>query len=206
MIKPPCREVFFYFWVMNVMNEEHNPWTVLNERIVYDNKWIGLTEYDVVNPGGGKGIYGKVRYKNLAIGVLPLDDEGNTWLVGQYRFVLNAYSWEIPEGGGDPALPPVESARRELLEETGLVAAEWLPLMEMHLSNSVSDERAYIFLARGLEQREAEPEETEQLVVRKLPFEEAYRMVETGEITDSMSVASILKVKLMLVQGQLSFA
>ena len=206
MIKPPCREVFFYFWVMNVMNEEHNPWTVLNERIVYDNKWIGLTEYDVVNPGGGKGIYGKVRYKNLAIGVLPLDHVGNTWLVGQYRFVLDAYSWEIPEGGGDPALPPVESARRELLEETGLVAAEWLPLMEMHLSNSVSDERAYIFLARGLEQREAEPEETEQLVVRKLPFEEAYRMVETGEITDSMSVASILKVKLMSVQGQLSFA
>ena len=188
------------------MNEMHNPWTVLNERAIYDNKWIGLTEYDVVNPGGGKGIYGKVRFKNLAIGILPIDEKGNTWLVGQYRFTLDAYSWEIPEGGGDPALPPVESARRELLEETGLVAAEWLPLMEMHLSNSVSDERAYIFLARGLEQREAEPEETEQLVVRKLPFEEAYRMVERGEITDSMSVASILKVKLMLVQGQLSFA
>jgi 8-oxo-dGTP pyrophosphatase MutT (NUDIX family) len=196
------REVF-YFWAMN---ETHNPWTVLNQRTIYDNKWIGLTEYDVINPGGGKGIYGKVRYKNLAIGVLPLDHAGNTWLVGQYRFVLDAYSWEIPEGGGDPALPPVESARRELLEETGLVAAEWLPLMEMHLSNSVSDERAYMFLARGLEQREAQPEETEQLVVRKLPFEEAYRMVERGEITDSMSVASILKVKLMLVQGQLSFA
>jgi len=118
------------------MNEAHNPWTVLNERIVYDNKWIGLTEYDVLNPGGGKGIYGKVRYKNLAIGVLPLDDEGNTWLVGQYRFVLNAYSWEIPEGGGDPALPPVESARRELLEETGLVAAEWLPLMTSGASDN----------------------------------------------------------------------
>lgn len=188
------------------MNEMHNPWTVLNERAIYDNKWIGLTEYDVVNPGGGKGIYGKVRFKNLAIGILPIDEKGNTWLVGQYRFTLDAYSWEIPEGGGDPALPPVESARRELLEETGLVAAGWLLLMEMHLSNSVSDERAYIFLARGLEQRKAEPEETEQLVVRKLPFEEAYRMVERGEITDSMSVASILKVKLMLVQGQLSFA
>jgi 8-oxo-dGTP pyrophosphatase MutT (NUDIX family) len=188
------------------MNETHNPWTVLNERTIYDNKWIGLTEYDVLNPSGGKGIYGKVRFKNLAIGILPLDEKGNTWLVGQYRFTLDAYSWEIPEGGGDPALPPVESARRELLEETGLVAAEWLLLMEMHLSNSVSDERAYMFLARGLIQREAEPEETEQLVVRKLPFEEAYRMVERGEITDSMSVASILKVKLMLVQGQLSFA
>jgi len=187
------------------MNEAHNPWTVLNERTIYDNKWIGLTEYDVLNPRGGKGIYGKVRFKNLAIGILPLDEKGNTWLVGQYRFTLDAYSWEIPEGGGDPALPPVESARRELLEETGLVAADWLLLMEMHLSNSVSDERAYMFLARGLEQREAEPEETEQLVIRKLPFEEAYRMVEKGEITDSMSVASILKVKLMLAQGQLSF-
>ena len=196
------REVF-YIWAMN---EAHNPWTVLSERTIYDNKWIGLTEYDVLNPSGGKGIYGKVRYKNLAIGILPLDERGNTWLVGQYRFVLDAYSWEIPEGGGDPALPPVESARRELLEETGLVAADWLLLMEMHLSNSVSNERAYMFLARGLEQREAEPEETEQLVIRKLPFEEAYRMVERGEITDSMSVASILKVKLMLVQGQLSFA
>ena len=198
----PIREVF-YIWAMN---EAHNPWTVLSERTIYDNKWIGLTEYDVLNPSGGKGIYGKVRYKNLAIGILPLDEKGNTWLVGQYRFVLDAYSWEIPEGGGDPALPPVESARRELLEETGLVAADWLLLMEMHLSNSVSNERAYMFLARGLEQREAEPEETEQLVIRKLPFEEAYRMVERGEITDSMSVASILKVKLMLVQGQLSFA
>ena len=188
------------------MNETHNPWTILGEQTIYENKWIGVTEYDVITPGGGKGIYGKVHFKNLAIGILPIDEKGNTWLVGQYRFPLNAYSWEIPEGGGDPAVPPVESARRELLEETGLVAAEWLPLMEMHLSNSVSDERAYMFLARGLEQREAEPEETEQLVVRKLPFEEAYRMVERGEITDSMSVASILKVKLMLVQGQLSFA
>ena len=196
------REDFY----IRAMNEAHNPRTVLSERTIYDNKWIGLTEYDVLNPSGGKGIYGKVRYKNLAIGILPLDEKGNTWLVGQYRFVLDAYSWEIPEGGGDPALPPVESARRELLEETGLVAADWLLLMEMHLSNSVSNERAYMFLARGLEQREAEPEETEQLVIRKLPFEEAYRMVERGEITDSMSVASILKVKLMLVQGQLSFA
>lgn len=188
------------------MNEIRNPWTVLAQRAVYDNPWIGLTEYEVINPGGGKGIYGKVRFKSLAIGILPLDDQGNTWLVGQYRFPLDAYSWEIPEGGGDPQVPPVESAGRELLEETGLVAADWVELLEMHLSNSVTDEHAFIFLARGLEQREAAPEETEQLVVRRLPFEEAYRMVERGEITDSMSVAAILKVKLMLLQGQLSFA
>lgn len=191
-----------YFWLMNEM---HNPWTILAQRSIYDNKWIGLTEFDVLNPGGGKGIYGKVHFKSLAIGILPLDGEGNTWLVGQYRFALNAYSWEMPEGGGDPGLPPVESAKRELQEETGLVADEWSILMEMHLSNSVSDEKALVFLARGLEQREAMPEETEQLVVRKLPFEEAYRMVENGEITDSITVAGILKVKLMLVGGALKF-
>jgi 8-oxo-dGTP pyrophosphatase MutT (NUDIX family) len=182
-----------------------NPWKILAERSIYDNKWIGLTEYDVINPGGGKGIYGKVRFKSLAIGILPLDDQGNTWLVGQYRFPLDAYSWEIPEGGGDPAVSPVESARRELLEETGLVAEKWTELMEMHLSNSVTDEQAFIFLARGLEQREAAPEETEKLAVRRLPFGEAYAMVERGEITDSMSVAAIQKIKLMLLQGQLSF-
>ena len=181
------------------MNESHNPWTILSRRPVYDNNWIGLTEYDVINPGGGKGIYGKVHFKSLAIGVLPLDEALNTWLVGQYRFPLDQYSWEIPEGGGYFDVPPVESAQRELLEETGLVAEEWTPLLEMHLSNSVSDEKAIIFLARGLEQRAASPEETEQLVVRKLPFEEVYQMVEKGLITDSMSVAAILKVKLMLL-------
>jgi len=180
------------------MNETKNPWTILSERQVYENRWIGITEYDVLNPSGGKGIYGKVHFKNLAIGILPMDDEGNTWLVGQYRFPLNAYSWEIPEGGGEPGSTPLEAAQRELKEETGLVAKEWSLLQEMHLSNSVSDEQAIIFLARQLEQQEAMPEETEQLVVRKLPFEEVYQMVERGEITDSMSVAAILKMKLLL--------
>jgi 8-oxo-dGTP pyrophosphatase MutT (NUDIX family) len=179
-------------------NETHNPWTVLSSRQVYDNKWIGVTEFDVINPGGGKGIYGRVHFKALAIGVLPLDEEGNTWLVGQYRFALDEYSWEIPEGGGGLTVDPIESAKRELKEETGLVAEEWTPLLEMRLSNSVSDEKALIFLARQLRQEEAMPEESEQLVVRKLPFEEAYRMVEKGQITDSMSVAAILKLKLLL--------
>jgi 8-oxo-dGTP pyrophosphatase MutT (NUDIX family) len=183
------------------MDESHNPWTVLSQRAAYDNKWIGVTEYDVINPGGGKGIYGKVHFKNLAVGVLPLDEQGYTWLVGQYRFTLGAYSWEIPEGGGDPAVPALESAQRELKEETGLVAGEWSVIQQLHLSNSVSDELAILFLARELQQQQAMPEETEQLVVRKLPFEEAFRMVEKGTITDSMSVAAILKVKLMLIQG-----
>jgi 8-oxo-dGTP pyrophosphatase MutT (NUDIX family) len=185
------------------MNESHNPWTILSQQPVYDNKWIGLTEFQVINPGGGKGIYGKVHFKNMAIGILPLDEEGNTWLVGQYRFPLDQYSWEIPEGGGEHGVTPVESAQRELREETGLVAREWTPILEMHLSNSVTDEKAVIFLARQMEQHEAMPEETEQLVVRKLPFEEVFQMVQKGQITDSMSVAAILKVKMMLMNGDL---
>ncbi|MBS1563429.1 MAG: NUDIX hydrolase [Bacteroidetes bacterium] len=185
------------------MNEQHNPWQIKDEKPVYDNAWINVTHYDVINPSGGKGIYGKVHFKGTAIGILPLDEQLNTWLVGQYRFPLNQYSWEIPEGGGPLGTDPLASARRELLEETGLVAREWSQLLEMHLSNSVTDEYGLVYLARGLEQREAQPEETEQLVVKKVPFEEAYRMVESGAITDSLSVAAILKAKLMLLDGRL---
>ncbi|MFT3823604.1 MAG: NUDIX hydrolase [Chitinophagaceae bacterium] len=193
--------IIYYF---RAMNEQHNPWKVLNAKEVYNNNWIQVTEFDVINPSGGKGIYGKVHFKNLAIGVLPLDDELNTYLVGQYRFPLDKYSWEMPEGGGVMGVEPVESAKRELLEETGLVAKEWTPIVTMHLSNSVSDEYSIIYLARGLEQYEAQPEETEQLQVRKVPFEEVYRMVEDGIITDSMTVTAIYKVKLMLTDGRIS--
>ena len=184
---------------------ENNPWKITGEKEVYENPWIALTEYDVLNPAGKKGIYGKVHFKNTAVGIMVLDEEMNTYLVGQYRFPLQAYSWEIPEGGSLIAggVATLDGAKRELREETGLVAAHWQPLLEMHLSNSVSDEKAIIYLATGLTQQEAEPEETDQLVVRKMPFEEVYQMVEKGEITDSMSVAAIIKVKLMLVQGRL---
>jgi len=186
------------------MNEQDNPWKVLGEKKVYENPWIKLTEYDVINPSGGKGIYGKVHFQTLAVGALPLDEELNTYLVGQYRFTIDRYSWEIPEGGGVFGVDPVASAKRELLEETGLVAQEWTPIVEMHLSNSVTDEHAMIYLARNLSQQMASPEETEQLQVKKLPFEEAYQMVARGEITDSMSVAAILKVKLLLLDGRIS--
>lgn len=186
------------------MNEQHNPWKVLDEKKVYENPWIKLTEFDVLNPSGGKGIYGKVHFKFIATGALPLDEDLNTYLVGQYRFPLDCYSWEIPEGGGALDVDPVESAKRELLEETGLVATEWTRIVDMHLSNSVTDEYAVIYLARNLIQQTASPEETEQLHVKKVPFEEAYQMVERGEITDSMSVAAILKVKIMLADGRLS--
>jgi 8-oxo-dGTP pyrophosphatase MutT (NUDIX family) len=179
------------------MQEQTNPWQVISSKEVYDNKWINVTEYDVINPNGGKGIYGKVHFKNIAIGIMVLDDEMNTWLVGQYRFVLNEYSWEIPEGGGPLDIDPLESAKRELLEETGLVAHEWTQLLRLHISNSVCDEHALIFLARQLEQHVPMPEETEQLVVKKVPFEEALQMIEKGLITDAMSVAAIQKIKLM---------
>ena len=185
------------------MNQTKNPWKILGEKPIYDNKWINVTEYDVINPSGGKGIYGKVHFKNYAIGIVPLDEYLNTYLVGQYRFTLNEYSWEIPEGGGPMDRDMLESARRELKEETGLVAGEWTKLMNFHLSNSVCDEHGAIFLARKLKQEQATPEETEDLVVKKVPFEEAYQMVERGEITDSMAVAGILKVKLMMLQGKL---
>jgi ADP-ribose pyrophosphatase len=182
---------------------QENPWKITSEKIIYDNPWINLTEYQVINPSGNPGIYGKVHYKNIAIGVLPLDDELNTYLVGQFRFALGQYSWEMPEGGGALDTDPLDSARRELLEETGLKAQNWTELQRLHLSNSVSDELSIIYLARGLQQFEAEPEDTEQLIVHKLPFEEVYQMVNNGQITDAMTVAAVLKVRLLIIENQL---
>ncbi|WP_336514052.1 NUDIX hydrolase [Pollutibacter soli] len=175
-----------------------NPWTILSEKLVYDNPWISVTEFDVIQPGGGKGIYGKVHFKNLAIGVIPMDEEGNIYLVGQYRFPLNQYSWEIPEGGGALSVPAIDSAKRELQEETGLTASRWDELITLHLSNSVSDEYGIVYLARGLQQGKASPEETEDLQVKKMHVEEVYQMVINGSITDSLTVCGILRLKLFL--------
>lgn len=183
---------------------EENPWQITSEKNIYDNNWINVTEYQVINPSGNPGIYGKVHFKNRAIGVIPIDADGNTYLVGQFRFVLDEYSWELPEGGGLFSEEPLEAAKRELLEETGLKAENWTEILRMHLSNSVSDELSYIYLATGLTQFEAEPEDTEQLQVRKLPFEEVYQMVTGGRITDSITVAAVLRVKLMTLQGLLN--
>lgn len=183
---------------------DQNPWKILSARDAYDNSWIKVTEFGVINPSGGKGIYGKVHFKNLAIGILPLDEHLNTWLVGQYRFPADKFSWEIPEGGCPLNMQPIEGAKKELIEETGLVAHSWEMILEMDLSNSVTDEHAIVYLAYDLEQHQASPEETEQLTVRKLPFDEAYNMVEDGTITDSISVAAIMKVKLMLSDGRIS--
>jgi 8-oxo-dGTP pyrophosphatase MutT (NUDIX family) len=186
------------------MDESVNPWKITDQREVYQNPWIGLTEYQVINPSGGEGIYGKIHFKNCAIAIIPLDDDFNTWLVGQYRFTLNQYSWEIPEGGAPEGEHPLEAAKRELLEETGLKAEQWQVIQTLHLSNSVSDEFGIIYLAQQLSQHQSCPEETEQLAIKKMNFEEAYRLVLDGTITDSLSVAAILKVKLMMNDGQIS--
>lgn len=184
-------------------SETKNPWQIISSRNVYDNSWINLTEHQIINPGGGNGIYGQVHFKNLAIGVIVLDDDFNTWLVGQYRFPLNQYSWEIPAGGCPVNSDPLQTAQRELLEETGMKAGLWIEIQQMHLSNSVSDELAIIYLARSLSFGTAEPEETEQLQLEKKSFNEAYQMVVDGKITDSLSVAAILKVKIMIAEGSL---
>lgn len=177
-----------------------NPWLIQTESIRYENPWIKVTEFTVKHPGGGPGIYGTVHFKSLAVGILPIDDEGNTYLVGQYRFPLKQYSWEIPEGGGPLDVSPLVTAARELEEETGLKASAYEKLVEMHLSNSVSDEWGVVYLAKGLTQGTAHPDDDEDLNVRKVPFLQVYKWVVEGEITDSLTVAAVLRARLLLYE------
>lgn len=184
--------------------KEFNPWKVLNTEIKYENAWISVEHIDVINPSGNQGIYGKVHFKNLAVGVIPLDENNNTWIVGQYRFPLDIYSWEIPEGGAPFEEDALSCAKRELKEETGLVAEEWKEILTLHTSNSVSDEKAVIYLARHLSLGQSQPEETEDLQIRKIPFEELFQITMNGEITDAMSVAAILKLHHLIMEEKRS--
>lgn len=180
-----------------------NPWKQLTSKTVYDNRWIQVEEHDVLNPAGKPGIYGKVHFKNKAIGILALDEHHHTWLVGQWRYTLNQWSWEIPEGGGALDVDPLQSAQRELREETGLTAHRWTLLQRTHLSNSVSDEEGFIFLAQDLTAGATEWEDTEaDMKVWKLPFDEAYQLVLDGTITDSLSVMAFLRVKDLLFSAR----
>lgn len=175
------------------MKNIENPWKQLSSRKIYDNPWIEVYEDRVVNPRGGESMYGKVCFKNKAIGIIPVDEELNTWIVGQYRYTLNEYSWEIPMGGGDKNVHILESAKRELKEETGLSANKWQNIMRIHTSNSVTDEEGFIFLAQELIEGETAFDETEDLAIKKLKLEEAVNMVMAGNITDAISVAGLLK-------------
>lgn len=178
--------------------QEKNPWITHSSKEIYSNPWITLTEHNVTNPGGGQSNYGKVHYKNWALGIIPLDENQNTWLVGQYRYTLDEYSWEIPMGGGPLDIPKLDSAKRELKEETGLTGSKWTEICKIHTSNSVTDEVGYAYLAEDLTEGETKFEESEDLKIWKLPFREAVAMCDRGEITDSLSVVAIYRLARLL--------
>ncbi len=180
-----------------------NPWKTLQSEVRYENPWIQITHRDVLNPAGGPGIYGVVHFKNTAIGILPLDEDYNTWIVGQYRYTLEEYSWEIPEGGGIIGTAPLLAAQRELKEETGIIASKWTQILELNTSNSVTDEYGVAYVAQGLTFGESEPEDTEELIVKKIPFAELYQMAMEGKVKDALSMVTIFKAKLLMDEGKI---
>ncbi len=180
------------------MINKKQPWKTLSKKIIYDNPWIHVEEHAVINPAGKNAIYGVVEFYNYAIGILPIDADGNIWLIGQHRYPFNAYTWEIPEGGGNKLQAPLENAKRELLEEAGLVAETWNLIQEIQVSNSVSNEYGYIYLAQGITETLPNPDDDEDLTIKKIHFSEAYAMLERGEITDSLTVIALLKGKILL--------
>jgi len=182
---------------------ENNPWKTQTSEIMYESPWIKVVKHEVLNPADKPAIYSVVNFKNLAIGILPLDSQNYTWLVGQWRYPINEYSWEIPEGGGPLGIDPLESARRELKEETGIIAQNFKELTRLHLSNSATDELAIIYVATDLGFEESEPEESEVLQVKKIHIEEAYEWVMKGKITDAITVVAIMQTRILLEQGKL---
>ena len=175
---------------------------------IFDNPWISVTRYAATAPTGNPATYGLVSYKNYAVAILPIFDDGTTILVGQHRFPLGDYSWEIPEGGGPLDQDPRESARRELAEETGLRAADWREILRAQLSNSVSDERAFGYLATGLSAASGvhHADETEDLAQVRVPFREALDAAMAGDLQDMLTVAMLLKAYHMAREGHLASA
>jgi 8-oxo-dGTP pyrophosphatase MutT (NUDIX family) len=169
-------------------------WKKLSSRTVWENDWMQVFEDEVINPGGGNNQYGYVHFKNRAVAIIPLDRNDNVWLVGQERYTLNAWSWELPMGGAPLGEEPLAAARRELKEETGLSATTWTEVMRLHPSNSITDELGIVYLAEGLTEGATELEETEDIEVRKLPLDAAVAMVHAGEITDAISAAGLLRI------------
>lgn len=180
-----------------------NPWITKTTETMYESPWIRVDRSDVINPAGNPAVYSVVHFKNYAIGILPIDKDYNIWLVGQFRYPLNEYSWEIPEGGGPFKDTPVESAQRELKEEVGIVAKNYKEFQRLHLSNSATDELAITFLATDLSFEESEPEESEVLQIKKLHLDEAFNLCMQNKITDAISVAAILKAKWLYDRGEL---
>lgn len=176
---------------MTDLSDSRNPWKTLGSREIYRNPWIRLREDQVIRADDKSGIYGVVEFQSFALGIVPVTDNGETILVGQWRYPLGLYSWEIPEGGGSLSLPPLMSAQRELAEETGIIAAAWTNLGPFHLSNSVTNEEGRVYLAQDLSFGEAEPEGDEVLVIKRVPLREAFAMAMDGRITDGVSIIGL---------------
>lgn len=193
-----------YAWDMSdTWEEDIDPWIVKGVSRAFENAWFVVDSHAVIHPHGAEGVYSVVRPRRVAVGVLPIDDEGYVHLVGQWRFPLKRYSWEMPEGGADPGEEPRACAVRELKEEAGLVAGALRPILEMDMSNSFTDEIAMVFLATGLEAGEAQPDPTEVLKRRRAPFLEVLDKVASGYIRDSLTVAAVLRAHHMAVTGLL---
>lgn len=178
-------------------------WTAGDSRVVYDNPWIQVTEHRPIAPTGRRALYGVVHFKNLALAVLPLHDDGAVTLVGQHRFVSGEYTWELPEGGGVLGEDPLEHAKRELAEEAGLVAREWRKALTYELSNSITDERGVAYLAMGLSQVPQDLDENEDIAVARVPFREALQQALAGNIQDVITVAMLLRAYHMAREGEL---
>jgi 8-oxo-dGTP pyrophosphatase MutT (NUDIX family) len=174
------------------------PWRRRSREIAYANPWIEVWHDEVDRPDGSPGIYGVVHFRTSAVGVVAVGEDGRILLVGQHRYTLDAYSWEIPEGGVGPGEDPLDGARRELREETGFEAADWRELLRFSLSNSVTDELGAIYLAAGLTAGEAEPEATEDLAVRWMPLDELLDGIARGQIHDLMTIAGVTRYALQV--------
>ena len=174
------------------------PWLRRARTTAYANPWIEVLHDEVDRPDGSPGIYGVVHFRNAAVGVVAVDDAGRILLVGQHRYTLDAFSWEIPEGGAALDEAPVDGAARELAEETGYVAAEWRELCRFSLSNSVTDERGVVFLATGLRGGAATPEPSEELSVRWATLDEALAEIGAGEIHDIITITAVTRYALEL--------
>ncbi len=172
-------------------------WKKLSSRTVFENDWMQVLEDHVINPGGGENRYGHVHFKNRAVAIIALDDDDNTWLVGQQRYTLGEYSWELPMGGAPLDEEPLAAAKRELKEETGMTANHWEEVMRLHTSNSITDEVGLVYVATGLTQGDPQTEEMEELAVRSLPLDAAVHMVLKGEITDAISAAALLRLAVL---------
>ena len=173
---------------------ENNPWIKRASRLVYENPWMTVFEDDVVRPDGKDGIYGYIEVKT-AVGCVALTEEQEIYLVGQYRYPINRYSWEIIEGGVEAGEDNLAAIKRELMEEAGLTAKNWRQLGgEIYISNCISSEVGYLYVATDVSEGQSSPEGTEQLQVRKLPLQRALAMIDSGEITDSLSIIALLRL------------